>query len=134
MSIAIGQYTIVDLTDITVSSIAPTSPIAEQLWLDTSATPNILKKYNGTIWVSTAVEEVKNDGGTVTINSGGLVVKGDIIVRNPTDTENVFYVDDATGDLVIKGKVTALDGSDLSGGSASTNPIFNPFFNMTIAN
>lgn len=33
------------------SNTAPTSPTTNQLWLDTSVTPNILKRWSGTAWV-----------------------------------------------------------------------------------
>jgi len=38
-------------TIITKSSTAPSNPAANQLWLDTSATPNVLKRWSGTSWV-----------------------------------------------------------------------------------
>lgn len=36
---------------VTKSNTAPTSPTTNQLWLDTSVTPNILKRWSGTEWV-----------------------------------------------------------------------------------
>jgi phage minor structural protein len=36
---------------ITKSSTAPSNPTANQLWLDTSVTPNVLKRWNGSSWV-----------------------------------------------------------------------------------
>jgi Chaperone of endosialidase len=36
---------------ITKSSTAPSNPTANQLWLDTSVTPNVLKRWNGSAWV-----------------------------------------------------------------------------------
>ena len=37
-----------------VSATAPTSPNAGDLWVDTSASPNVLKFYNGTGWLLTS--------------------------------------------------------------------------------
>lgn len=34
------------------SATAPTSPVAGQLWTDTSATPHVLKQYDGSSWVA----------------------------------------------------------------------------------
>lgn len=48
--IAVGQFTIVDLNDITTSSTAPFNPTLNMLWLDTNT--NELKKWNGTSWVA----------------------------------------------------------------------------------
>jgi len=42
---------------ITIAATAPTSPNSGALWLDTSVTPNELKFYNGTVWISTAAEQ-----------------------------------------------------------------------------
>jgi len=33
------------------SNTAPVNPTAGQLWLDTSVTPNVLKRWNGSTWV-----------------------------------------------------------------------------------
>lgn len=46
-----GQITITDLRDITPAGSAPVNPVADQLWMDTSVTPNILKRWNGSGWV-----------------------------------------------------------------------------------
>lgn len=46
----IAQFTITDYNDITVSTTAPTNPVKDQMWLDTSSDPSILKRYNGSSW------------------------------------------------------------------------------------
>lgn len=33
------------------STVAPTSPVLDLLWIDTTSVPNILKRYDGTTWV-----------------------------------------------------------------------------------
>lgn len=45
----------------TVSAVAPESPKNEQLWIDTSSTPNTLKKYStaNAMWVSIATTYIK---------------------------------------------------------------------------
>ena len=52
MTIAIGQFTITDFSDINISSTEPVSPVLDMLWLDTSATPYTLKSWNGAAWVA----------------------------------------------------------------------------------
>lgn len=47
--IAQGQFTIVDLNDITTQAIAPDSPTVNMLWFDT--TNNVLKRWTGSQWV-----------------------------------------------------------------------------------
>lgn len=48
-----GFITIKDFNDITSSPTAPTSPIIDQVWLDTSVEPPVLKTWNGSSWVET---------------------------------------------------------------------------------
>ena len=50
-TIAAAQFTIRDDNDISISSEPPQDPVENQLWLDTSTTPNILKRWNGAGWV-----------------------------------------------------------------------------------
>lgn len=51
MSKIVAQYTIRDDTDITVSPSAPSDPVQDQLWLDTSLNPNQMKRYDGANWL-----------------------------------------------------------------------------------
>ena len=51
MPIATGQYTIVDFNDIDISLTEPTNPTEDQIWLDTSVTPNTFYRYQGEMWV-----------------------------------------------------------------------------------
>lgn len=50
------QYTIVDLSDPIISGTAPAAPTEDMLWLDTSQTPSVLKRWTGSEW-----EEVSDD-------------------------------------------------------------------------
>ena len=52
MTKAVGQFTIIDLNDITISSTAPAVKIVNMIWLDTSVVPNQLKKWSGTAWIN----------------------------------------------------------------------------------
>jgi hypothetical protein len=48
--IARASITIADLNDPIQQGAAPSNPVEGMLWLDTSANPNQLKKYNGSGW------------------------------------------------------------------------------------
>ena len=48
--IAISQITIRDTNDIITSSNVPTEAITDQMWLDTSLHPSVLKRFNGEQW------------------------------------------------------------------------------------
>jgi len=49
--LCVAQLTIRDETDIYVSDTAPHAPVLHMLWLDTSVTPNLIKRWNGTAWM-----------------------------------------------------------------------------------
>lgn len=48
--IAQGQTTIIDLNDPISSSVEPIKKVLDMLWLDTSVSPAVLKRWNGTAW------------------------------------------------------------------------------------
>lgn len=48
--IAGAPFTIVDLNDPIQQGAAPADPVSGMLWLDTSSSPPLLKRYNGTEW------------------------------------------------------------------------------------
>ena len=60
--IGMAQFTITDLYDPVVAGTAPTSPVQDMLWLDTSQTPAVLKRWNGTAWegVSSSISGGRN--------------------------------------------------------------------------
>lgn len=49
--LAAAQITIRDENDVVISSSAPVSPALNTLWLDTSTTPNQMRRWNGSGWV-----------------------------------------------------------------------------------
>lgn len=76
-----------------LSATSPASPIALDLWLDTSSAPNILKVYNGVTWVSTSPNIVIPDfsniqaGLYLRVNSTGTALEWstlDLSSRVPT--------------------------------------------------
>lgn len=50
--VASGQTTIMDMNDAIISGTAPTSPTVGTLWIDSSVSPNVLKTWNGSSWVT----------------------------------------------------------------------------------
>lgn len=49
--LATGTFSLMDMNDAIVSGTAPTNPTVGTLWLDTSVTPNMMKKWGGSSWV-----------------------------------------------------------------------------------
>ena len=71
MTIKRGTITIVDYNDIEVGAVAPSSPALNQMWLDTSEKPNVMKSWTGTKWetVNDWAEEVDSVKKKVETNS-----------------------------------------------------------------
>ena len=84
--IAVAQITIRDTTDITVSAVAPSSPVVDQLWLDTSITPNLLKKWNGTEW-EVVNESIRNSGNLLQDTSNEPTTATDTVIFKPEDID-----------------------------------------------
>lgn len=54
--LASAQYTIVDLSDPVQQGTEPDHPVVDMLWLDTSTTPAMLRRYDGTDWVDVGAD------------------------------------------------------------------------------
>ena len=83
---------------IIVSSTAPTNPVLNQLWQDTSALPNLVKKWNGTAWVLNYfyAENISATNLSAISANLGTITAGDITGVNITGTTitnpfNVVY-------------------------------------------
>ena len=87
--IAVAQYTIRDETDMIVSDTAPSNPTVDLLWLDTSGDIDVLKRWDGTDWIETAISQ--SDIGTmnqsITRNASDITQLSDQIqLKVSTDT------------------------------------------------
>ena len=84
--LAAAQITIRDENDVVIASAVPASPVVDMLWLDTSVTPNALKRWNGNAWVDCGVAddlatEVTNRESAITQLSDLIdlcVIKGEL--------------------------------------------------------
>lgn len=59
--IAAAQIIIRDENDMQIAATAPANPTVNALWLDTSVTPNMLKRWDGTAWVDCGSQPVANE-------------------------------------------------------------------------
>ena len=100
MTIATGQFTIVDLNDIDISATAPSSPSMDRLWLDSSATPNILKRWNGTDWIASTALSLSELDSTASDKLDNSVQK-DTSYNNAYLTQNGMLVKDLVGGEVV---------------------------------
>lgn len=81
MAITSSQITIIDYNDITTSITPPQNPTLDQLWLDTSINPSILKRYNGSLWINSGIDlnDYPSVTGTISKVNLGLNINGEVI-------------------------------------------------------
>lgn len=64
---------------------APDNPSVGDLWCDTSATPNVIKRWSGAVWLVTAAQDLDDlpDGGTYQrVKSTALTASGLVVLDN----------------------------------------------------
>ena len=85
------------------SSTAPTTLYTNMLWLDTSSTPNLLKRYTGSEWVAAGAEEVKSSGIYIGPNNVAITTENFLLqLLDPSDNENVLMEMSANGNVGFK--------------------------------
>jgi len=82
---------------------APTTLYTNMLWLDTSVTPNLLKRYTGSEWVAAGAEEVKASGIYIGPNQISMTTENFLLqLLDPADNENVLMEMSADGNVGFK--------------------------------
>jgi len=85
------------------SSSAPTTLYTNMLWLDTSVTPNLMKRYNGSAWVNVGAEEVKSSGIYIGSNKVSITTENFLLqLLDPNNNENVLMEMSASGNVGFK--------------------------------
>lgn len=127
MAKAVGQFTIIDLNDTTISSTAPAVKIVDMIWLDTSVVPNQLKKWSGTAWIN-----VGDRNADININSRNLLLQSGIAKSGTSYLLGTWTLaeDFITGTkytIILEGTKAASQyfGAWMNGGSSSVGTIAN---------
>ena len=82
---------------------APASPSADTLWLDTSLSPNILKRWTGSAWVAMGAQELKTSGITIGPNNVSITTEQFLLqLLDPNNNENVLMEMSASGNVGFK--------------------------------
>ena len=82
------------------SNTAPTTLCANMLWLDTSLSPPILKRYTGSAWVAVGAQELKTSGITIGGNNVAITTENFLLqLLDPANNENVLMEMSASGDV-----------------------------------
>lgn len=84
-------------------STAPTTLYTNMLWLDTSTTPNLLKRYTGSAWVAAGAQEVKSSGIYIGPNNVAITTENFLLqLLDPANNENVLMEMSANGNVGFK--------------------------------
>ena len=82
------------------SNTAPATLYANMLWLDTSLSPPILKRYTGSAWVAVGAQELKTSGITIGGNNVAITTENFLLqLLDPANNENVLMEMSASGDV-----------------------------------
>ena len=85
------------------STSAPSSKTTNMLWLDLSLTPPILKRWNGSAWVSVGAQEVKTSGVSIGSNQVSITTENFLLqLLDPGNNENVLMEMSANGNVGFK--------------------------------
>ncbi|MDO5300818.1 MAG: hypothetical protein Q4F18_15420, partial [Clostridia bacterium] len=84
-------------------STAPTTLYTNMLWLDTSVSPNLLKRYTGSAWVVAGAEELKSSGIYIGPNNVAITTENFLLqLLDPSNNENVLMEMSADGNVGFK--------------------------------
>jgi len=84
-------------------STAPTTLYTNMLWLDTSTSPNLLKRYTGSTWVVAGAQEVKSSGIYIGSNQVSITTENFLLqLLDPSNNENVLMEMSASGNVGFK--------------------------------
>ena len=82
------------------SSTAPTTLYTNMLWLDTSLSPPILKRYTGSAWAAVGAQELKTSGITIGGNNVAITTENFLLqLLDPANNENVLMEMSANGNV-----------------------------------
>lgn len=82
--IAVGQFTIYDFHDVHSSPTAPTNPVKDMVWLDTSVKPPLMRVWDGKAWVlaNDFTEEIDKKA-----DSDDVYNKNEVYTKTETDSK-----------------------------------------------
>ena len=85
------------------STTAPTSTYYNGLWLDTSLTPPVLKRWSGSAWGAVGAQEVKTSGISIGSNNVAITTENFLLqLLDPANNENVLMEMSANGNVGFK--------------------------------
>lgn len=126
---AIGQFTITDFHDVNISSVEPQSPVTDQLWLDSSVIPNVIKRWNGTSWelvsdYSDDIEDIRAAAEAALIESAKAVTGTQNLIpfiQSTHTTSTASWTANAPFSELVHGQQITFQLQQVPTGSATLN-------------
>lgn len=114
---AIGQFTISDMNDVNIQTMEPSLKVINMLWLDTSSTPNVLKRWNESEWeIISDPDKISNEDLNKLADIVGNIA-GDILgkadageLETLTDAYNARVAQDVLDKAKVASDLATLDG------------------------
>lgn len=116
------------------SNTAPTTLYTNMLWLDTSLSPPILKRYTGSAWIAVGAQELKTSGITIGGNNVAITTENFLLqLLDPTNNENVLMEMSANGNVGFRELYAdeIISDSVAKAYAGPTTLIVNPSYNGT---
>lgn len=100
LRVSTGAY---NLEKVYRGTAAPTTKYVNMFWLDMSLTPNILKRWTGSVWVAVGAQELKTSGVSIGSNNVAITTENFLLqLLDPGNNENVLMEMSANGNVGFK--------------------------------
>lgn len=111
---------------ITKSATAPTSPATNKLWMDTSVTPNVLKRWTGTVWAKVTPTTASEVGAYSATDGSALAGRVTSAESSITQQANsiALKVDTTTYNSGLATKESAISKATTAPASPATNALW----------
>nr|WP_252267781.1 carbohydrate-binding protein CenC [Listeria monocytogenes] len=87
---AAAEITLTDINDAIVAGEAPLNPTMDLLWMDSSALPNVLRRWDGEKWVSQTLNIKEADPETSQKIDEAITTANNALVESSTNHKPVF--------------------------------------------
>ncbi|HAK9897152.1 TPA: carbohydrate-binding protein CenC, partial [Listeria monocytogenes] len=100
---AAAEITLTDINDAIVAGEAPLNPTTDLLWMDSSVTPNVLRRWDGEKWVSQTLNIKEADPETSQKIDEAITTANNALVESSTNHKPVFDKTQPSNPLTLKG-------------------------------
>ncbi|HEL8613929.1 TPA: carbohydrate-binding protein CenC, partial [Listeria monocytogenes] len=87
---AAAEITLTDINDAIVAGEAPLNPTTDLLWMDSSVTPNVLRRWDGEKWVSQTLDIKEADPEINEKIEEAITVANNALIESVSNHKPVF--------------------------------------------